>query len=87
MTVADSKNLHPTRLRVRGDYKNPGIAVEAGVPEVLAQIAVPHATRLDLARWIVSRDNPLTARVAVNRVWQEYFGQGLVKTSEDFGTQ
>jgi hypothetical protein len=74
-------------LRVRGDYKNPGIVVEPGVPEVLAQIAAAHATRLDLARWIVSRDNPLTARVAVNRVWQEYFGQGLVKTSEDFGTQ
>ncbi len=87
MTLADSTHTHPTRLRVRGDYKNPGIVVEPGVPEVLQQIAAPHATRLDLARWIVSRDNPLTARVAVNRVWQEYFGQGLVKTSEDFGTQ
>ena len=87
MTLADSTHTHPTRLRVRGDYKNPGIVVEPGVPEVLQQIAAPHAARLDLARWIVSRDNPLTARVAVNRVWQEYFGQGLVKTSEDFGTQ
>jgi mono/diheme cytochrome c family protein len=87
MTLADSTHTSPTRLRVRGDYKNPGIIVEPGVPEVLAQISAPHPTRLDLARWIVSRDNPLTGRVAVNRVWQEYFGQGLVKTSEDFGTQ
>lgn len=87
MTVADRAQMHPTRLRVRGDYKNPGVVVEPGVPEVLPQIAAPRAKRLDLARWIVSRDNPLTARVAVNRLWQEYFGQGLVKTSEDFGTQ
>jgi len=87
MTVTDSTHTHPTRLRVRGDYKNPGIVVEPGVPEVLPQITSSRPIRLDLARWIVSRDNPLTARVAVNRVWQEYFGQGLVKTSEDFGTQ
>jgi len=87
MTVVESPQPHPTRLRVRGDYKNPGITVEPGVPEVLPQIDGTHPTRLDLARWIVSRANPLTARVAVNRAWQEYFGQGLVKTSEDFGTQ
>jgi len=87
MTVAESPQPHPTRLRVRGDYKNPGIEVQPGVPEILPQIDAAHPTRLDLARWMVSRDNPLTARVAVNRVWQEYFGQGLVKTSEDFGTQ
>src|SRR5579872_6064673 len=87
MTVAENANPHPTYLRVRGDYKNPGIAVQPGVPEILPQIKAAHATRLDLARWIVSRDNPLTARVSANRVWQEYFGQGLVKTSEDFGTQ
>jgi len=87
MTVAESPQRHPTKLRVRGDYKNPGITVEPGVPEVLPQIDGTHPTRLDLARWIVSRENPLTARVAVNRIWQEYFGQGLVKTSEDFGTQ
>ena len=87
MILEGSPRPHPTRLRVRGDYKNPGITVQPGVPEILPQISSDLPTRLDLARWVVSRDNPLTARVAVNRIWQEYFAQGLVKTSEDFGTQ
>jgi mono/diheme cytochrome c family protein len=87
MTVAESETPHATHLAIRGDYKNPGIEVQPGVLEILQQIETAHPTRLDLARWLVSRENPLTARVAVNRIWQEFFGQGLVKTSEDFGTQ
>ena len=87
MTVADNTNAHPTFMRVRGDYKNPGIEVQPGVPEVLPPLASAHPKRLDLARWLVSRENPLTSRVTVNRIWQEYFGQGLVKSSADFGTQ
>jgi cytochrome c553 len=84
------KNPHPpeTHLLIRGDYKDPGIEVQPGTLAVLNPLpADPHPSRLTLARWLVSRDNPLTARVIVNRVWQEYFGQGLVDTSADFGTR
>jgi len=78
-----------THLLIRGDFKQPGEVVEPGTPSVLPPLDVAGArpTRLDLARWLVSRDNPLTARVAVNRIWQEYFGRGLSRTSENFGNQ
>ena len=81
-----------TFVHLRGDFLRPGARVEPGVPSVLAAV-VPlrasheQADRLDLARWLVDPKNPLTPRVAVNRVWQEYFGQGLVATENDFGTQ
>ncbi|MBM3786205.1 MAG: DUF1553 domain-containing protein [Acidobacteria bacterium] len=73
-----------THIMMRGDYRSPGIAVTPDTPSVLPPIAGA-PTRLRFAQWLVSRDNPLTARVAVNRAWQEFFGRGLVKTSEDFG--
>jgi cytochrome c553 len=88
--MTDDPATPPTQIRVRGDWKNKGIAVESGVPSSLPQIQLAAGTapsRLDLARWLVSRDNPLTARVWVNRAWQEFFGRGLVKTAEDFGKQ
>ncbi|MBM3725304.1 MAG: DUF1553 domain-containing protein [Acidobacteria bacterium] len=78
-----------THLLIRGDFKQLGEAVEPGTPAALPPLdaAGGRATRLDLARWLVSRENPLTARVAVNRIWQEYFGRGLARTSENFGNQ
>ncbi len=77
-----------TFLRVRGQWDRKGIQVEPQPPGFLPQPPSPgQATRLDLAQWILSEDNPLTARVAVNRMWQEFFGRGLVRTSEDFGIQ
>jgi hypothetical protein len=78
-----------THIHVGGDAKMLGDAVDPGLPAVLPgpKSGQGALTRLDLAKWMVARENPLTARVAVNRVWQEYFGRGLVRTSEDFGTQ
>jgi mono/diheme cytochrome c family protein len=88
MTMAESPNPHPSYLRLRGDYRSNGIQVTPAVLSILPQPAKKdQLTRLDLAKWIVSRDNPLTARVAVNRIWQELFGQGIVKSSDDFGTR
>src|SRR6185436_7781468 len=71
-----------------GDYRRPGVEVEPTTLSVLPPFPQnKKPPRLRFADWLVSRDNPLTARVTVNRAWQEYFGRGLVRTSEDFGTQ
>jgi hypothetical protein len=77
-----------THLFKRGDWKRPGDAVSPGVPAALHPFpkdAPPN--RLGLAKWIVDKNNPLTSRVIVNRIWQQYLGQGLVSTPEDFGAR
>ena len=77
-----------THIHLRGQWDRPGVEVESEIPEFLGRLGVSgDATRLDLARWLVSPENSLTPRVTVNRIWQEYFGRGLVKTSDNFGTQ
>ncbi len=77
-----------TFLRIRGEWNRKGIEVEPRTPAFLPRLPTQgRVTRRDLARWLLSEENPLTARVAVNRMWQEFFGRGLVRTSEDFGTQ
>jgi hypothetical protein len=79
---------HPsTPLRKRGSFTSPGEAVPARVPATLQIDGSQPTNRLGLARWLVDRNNPLTARVAVNRFWEQLFGRGIVETSEDFGSQ
>jgi cytochrome c553 len=77
-----------TYVHIKGDWRDPGDQVHPDTLAVLPPLpaGAPH-TRLTLAKWLVSPDNPLTARVAVNRLWQEIFGRGIVRTSDDFGTQ
>lgn len=83
-----ASNPRTTLMRHRGEYLQPGEPVTAALPTVLTpQTSEPPHDRLSFARWLVSRDNPLTARVTVNRAWQAFFGQGLVRTMEDFGFQ
>jgi len=77
-----------TRLLRRGDWLKPGPEVHAGVPAFLHPLeSGAEASRLDFARWLVDRRSPTTARAVVNRIWQQYFGIGLVETPEDLGTQ
>lgn len=86
--IADDPTAEAQRIAVRGDWKTPGIPVEPGALGVLPAFQPGNENpRLAYARWLVSPENPLTPRVIVNRFWQEFFGRGLVKTSDDFGTQ
>jgi hypothetical protein len=76
-----------TYIHIKGDWREHGEEVQPGTLAVLPPLpAGEKVTRLTLARWLISPDHPLTSRVAVNRLWQEVFGRGLVFTSEDFGT-
>ena len=88
MIMRDSTNRVPTNLFNRGDYTSLGERVEAGTPGVLHELDSQFpSNRLGLAKWLVNPNNPLTARVTVNRIWAEIFGQGIVTTLEDFGMQ
>ncbi len=76
-----------THLFVRGDFRNKGERVFPGTPAFLPPLPSGPTNRLALARWLMSSENPLTARVTVNRYWALFFGSGLVKTVNDFGSQ
>ena len=82
------ENPRVTHLHHRGEWTQPKETVEAGTPAILNPFpAGAPKNRLGFARWLVSRDHPLTARVVVNRTWATFFGTGIVKTQEDFGLQ
>jgi hypothetical protein len=88
MVMAESPQPRDTFVLKRGAYDNHGEKVTPGVPAILPPLRPEWPkNRLGLARWLVDRGNPLTARVTVNRFWQMYFGTGLVKTVQDFGSQ
>ena len=88
MVMEEMAERRPTFRLNRGAYDNPGEEVFPGVPAVLPPLPEgAEANRLSFARWLVDPGHPLTARVTVNRFWQMYFGTGLVKTAENFGTQ
>ncbi|MCB1236054.1 MAG: DUF1553 domain-containing protein, partial [Verrucomicrobiae bacterium] len=92
MVMRDLAEPRETFLLVRGDFLRPdteGGPLTAGVPAIFPGLAgnPGHPDRLDLAKWLVRPDHPLTPRVTVNRVWMRYFGKGLVATENDFGTQ
>ncbi|MFN0068625.1 MAG: PSD1 and planctomycete cytochrome C domain-containing protein [Limisphaerales bacterium] len=88
LTERPPENPRATYMRNRGEFTQPTERVAPGLAAALTRPELPApANRLEFAGWLVSRDNPLTARVTVNRQWQAFFGQGLVRTMEDFGFQ
>ena len=89
LVMKERAKIRPAHLLIRGQYDQPGDVVERNTPSFLPPMPDTKQTknRLDLANWLVSKENPLTARVTVNRFWQQFFGTGIVRTSEDFGAQ
>ncbi len=90
LAMEEMPGLRPTYVLARGAYdapKTPDMLVQRQVPSFLPQLRTPKPNRLDLAKWMISDENPLTARVAVNRFWMQLFGRGIVETQEDFGVQ
>ncbi|MEO2090547.1 MAG: PSD1 and planctomycete cytochrome C domain-containing protein, partial [Gemmataceae bacterium] len=76
-----------TKLQFRGNFMDLGDVVTEGTPQAFHPLPAGEPNRLAMAKWLVSKDNPLTARVTVNRFWEQVFGTGLVRTTEEFGTQ
>lgn len=88
MVAKERTEPRETHLLLRGEYDKPGDLVRPGVPAIFPGLpATAPPNRLGLAQWLLSPDHPLTARVTVNRFWQQLFGTGLVKTAGDFGVQ
>ena len=87
-TMIERSEPVAAHIALRGDFRAPGVEVDPRTPAVLPPVKnESEHPRLQLAEWLVSAENPLTARVTVNRMWQEFFGRGLVRTVGDFGTQ
>ena len=89
LVMEERKKPRDTHIMIRGDFLRHGAKVSGNVPAFLPPLpaGVKDATRMDLARWLVDPKHPLTARVTVNRVWQQLFGAGIVLTENDFGLQ
>ena len=87
MVMEEMKERRPTFRLNRGVYDNPAEEVFPGTPSILPPMPDGEKNRLTFANWLVSPENPLMSRVTVNRYWQMYFGTGLVKTSDNFGSQ
>jgi hypothetical protein len=90
LVLHERSELRKTHRLDRGSFLAPAEEVTPGVPDFLHTLNIDHdgrANRLDFAHWLVDRRSPTTARTAVNRIWQTYFGAGLVRTAEDLGTQ
>ena len=88
MVMQDMPQPRETFMLIRGEYDKKGEKVSPGVPAFLPPLPKDSpGNRLGLATWLVDPGHPLTARVAVNRYWQMVFGTGIVKTTEDFGSQ
>ncbi len=88
-TVSERKEVRETRVHIRGDFLNKGEQVKIGTPRWLPQVQLSgqQPARLQMARWLFSQENPLTARVAANRAWSHFFGRGITPTVDDFGMQ
>jgi hypothetical protein len=89
MVMQDSLNIRATRVLRRGNYDQPSDTVDMATPASILNFSTKkyEKNRLGLAKWLLAPENPLTARVYINRLWSEFFGRGLVKTTGDFGMQ